>query len=174
VARTKPGLEPLALTVAVVWIAFVAASWLADPIANVLLRFHPVGRHALAREAQREAAIVAALLLVAGANVGCLFLGGGLVFVVAAAVSAALVLPVVAFHQRERGTRMRLAFGIWGALLALVGAVAIGCLAAAPARDHDHPAFLAGLLAAGAFLLGAIATTWASAGVRVLESRSRG
>jgi hypothetical protein len=58
--------NPLVIGLAVLWITFVAATWLSVPIANVALRFSAVGRAVLPRDQRRSStaflAFVAAAL----------------------------------------------------------------------------------------------------------------
>jgi Tfp pilus assembly protein PilF len=48
--------NPIVLTLIVLWIAFVVLTWLGAPLANVALRFSPVGREVLPADQKRSSA----------------------------------------------------------------------------------------------------------------------
>lgn len=49
-ADSMPALKPWVMPLLVAYLVFVLGSWLAVPLANLVLRFHPFGRLALSRE----------------------------------------------------------------------------------------------------------------------------
>jgi len=51
----SPALAPLAGLLALIYLSFVFLTWLADPCFNLMLRLHPVGKHALFRHQIRAA-----------------------------------------------------------------------------------------------------------------------
>ena len=54
--------NPLVLTLIILWAAFVALTWLGEPLANVALRFSKVGRAVLPAEQKRSSAAFLAFL----------------------------------------------------------------------------------------------------------------
>ena len=85
--------NPLVLTLIILWIAFVALTWLGEPLANLALRFSPVGRAVLPADQKRSSAAFVAFLgaallavvltfAVSGGFAGTAFTTGLLAFVV--------------------------------------------------------------------------------------------
>jgi Tfp pilus assembly protein PilF len=71
VARGYPGIEPLVTPLLILGFGFVLMTWVAGPLANFLLQFHPLGRLALTREEKVQASLIggffaAAALCLAG------------------------------------------------------------------------------------------------------------
>jgi Tfp pilus assembly protein PilF len=69
-ARTNPELAWVTTPLIVAYIAFALMTWLAAPLMNLLLRLHPVGRHALSTEQRRTTNVVGGLLLAAATAYG--------------------------------------------------------------------------------------------------------
>jgi len=122
VAESNPAAAPFFMPVFWALVAFIALSWIAQPMFNLLLLFDRDGRHALddvqVRQARWLAACVALALVLLGAFVAGIA-GMGL----AAAVAAAMIIPVVTAAGSEgHGARLR-----WGAAigLALLGGLAV-------------------------------------------------
>jgi tetratricopeptide (TPR) repeat protein len=63
--RANPGLAWVTTPLIVAYVAFALMTWLAAPLMNLLLRLHPVGRHALSTEQRRTTNVVGGLLLAA-------------------------------------------------------------------------------------------------------------
>jgi hypothetical protein len=63
VARENPALAPWLIPLAVAVMVFAAMTWLADPLGNLLLFLHPLGRMSLKREERWQAMLVGACLL---------------------------------------------------------------------------------------------------------------
>ncbi|HEX4795750.1 MAG TPA: tetratricopeptide repeat protein [Humisphaera sp.] len=68
----QPSLGPLLWPLIIAYMVFAVMTWLADPLFNLLLRLHPLGRHALSR-VQTMAANCIGLLL--AASLVCICLG---------------------------------------------------------------------------------------------------
>jgi tetratricopeptide (TPR) repeat protein len=117
--------NPFVIALIVLWIAFVALTWLGVPLANVALRFSPVGRAVLPADQKRSSAAFLA------------FLGGaGLAVVVALAVRPGFlvtVLPMVllafvvgnAHVPKRRWRRIVYASAITAGVAAFVGGTLI-------------------------------------------------
>jgi Tfp pilus assembly protein PilF len=125
--------NPLVIGLIVVWIAFVAATWLSVPIANVALRFSTVGRAVLPRDQRRSStaflAFVGAALL---AVVLCLGVSRG--FVGTAIAVGLFAFPVGSAHAlSRRPRRIVYATAVTGGIAAFVGGVlmAVGLESAA-------------------------------------------
>jgi hypothetical protein len=66
-ARNNPELSPWISPITTAYVVFVLFTWLAAPIFNLMLRVHPLGKHALSEEQRSESNwILLVLLLGAG------------------------------------------------------------------------------------------------------------
>lgn len=72
--KQNPELAPFLTPIIVSYLVFVLFTWLAQPFFNLLLRFHPLGRHALSTEERREADLIGGCLAAAGLCFGLSFL----------------------------------------------------------------------------------------------------
>ncbi len=105
-------LWPIVITVAV----FVFLTWLANPLMNLMMRLHPMGRHALTPDQSRQSLLVGLALAVAALNFGLQCFNGGinpsclyLLFV---------VLPVSSIHAMQPGWPRQVATAV-GILIAI-------------------------------------------------------
>ena len=140
--------NPFVLGLIVLWALFVAATWLAAPIANVALRFSPVGRAVLPADQKRSsAAFVAFLGAALLALVLSLAVSGG--FVLTAFTTALLAFAVGNAHTpRRRLRRIVYASAIAAGLAAFIG----GALVAAGPETAGAVLVLVALLSAAALL----------------------
>jgi tetratricopeptide (TPR) repeat protein len=98
--------NPLLGTVCVIYLLFLCAAWLADPLFNVLLRFHPLGKHAMST-GQRIGANQ--LITLAGVILG-IALAAQLANWTARTVAVGavlLLLPIVSLLSRPPGRQRR-------------------------------------------------------------------
>lgn len=112
-ANTHPELAPWIEPITTAYLVLVLFTWLAQPIFNLLLRLHPIGRHALSAEQRSETNWIGGCLLAAAAAYGLSFLGGWCILLEESAFNwAMLTLPLhIVFHCRaERSKRIM----IWG------------------------------------------------------------
>ncbi|MEX2187298.1 MAG: tetratricopeptide repeat protein [Pirellulales bacterium] len=103
-ARNNPEWAPFLWPLLGIYIAFVVMTWLAYPLFNLMLRLHPLGKHALTPDQRMGANCVG----------GCLALAVGFAIVsvvadwgwaiIASVVFAALMLPTAGTFQCSRGT----------------------------------------------------------------------
>lgn len=121
--QEMPALQPLITPVLVLAAGFVFLTWTAQPLFDLMLFVHPVGRHALSREQRRSASLIGALLgfaLLVGAWGLFQNSSAGLV---GALMLGLLLIPVAAtFNQRPGPWR-------WGIGLATVSLVVCGLAA---------------------------------------------
>jgi len=73
VVANQPSLGPFLWPLIIAYMVFAVLTWLADPLFNLLLRLHPLGRHALSRT-QTMAANCIGLLLTAAIVFICMWL----------------------------------------------------------------------------------------------------
>jgi tetratricopeptide (TPR) repeat protein len=108
--RISDGDSPLAwgaLVVAVLATVFIALTWLANPLMNLMMRFHPHGRHALTPDQRHQSSLIAFCLLAAiGFFVAEINLGYNYVTSVMVLV---LCVPLMLIHNSEKGWPRRVA-----------------------------------------------------------------
>lgn len=148
-AEKNPEWAPWIQPIRLLYLGFCLMTWLAQPLFNLVLRFHPFGRYALSEDQIRGANWVGACLgsgLVAG--LAGLFLGFPSALVILALVCLGLSLPVAAIYKCSPGWPRQVMQGVC-ALLAVLG---FGAAAVAPLIPD-----LAVLLGGG-FLIGFVAS----------------
>jgi hypothetical protein len=117
--------NPLVLALIILWIAFVALTWLGAPLANVALRFSPVGRAVLPADQRRSSAAFLAFLGAAGlALVLTLAVSGGFVGTIFATGLLAFVAGN-AHVPKRRWRRIVYASAITAGVAAFVGGALI-------------------------------------------------
>ena len=121
-AESNPSLAPWVTPILVVYAAFLALTWLGDPIFNLLLRLHPIGKYCLDKTELMASTWTGALML--------LTLIGGLAWLLSgiggfgglALVSVAMLIPVSSSIGRGKakgGKALRLFAAILGVIAAL-------------------------------------------------------
>jgi hypothetical protein len=167
-AAQFPALLPIAVPFAALWFLFLIATWVSDPIFNLLLLLHPKGRHAL-KAVQRRTAILVGCTLIAATLVGIVAaLGARGAGLVAGAGVAFLILPISAVATCAPG-KGRTFLAIWAALVAAFVLVAVEqTLFPGALWNREDGAFAA----LGAGLLGGVASTWMARFVRARARRS--
>lgn len=121
VSRDNPGLQPFLMPLIVLYIIFVYSSWIAGPISNLILRLHPLGKHALTEDERQGSSLTgiclcaAALTMLAGflLNSSPLMLGGTVLFV--------LLIPVAGMYSTRPGGSARKSLGWYAGVLAVAG-----------------------------------------------------
>lgn len=127
VAETNPQTKPIAMVVGVLYLLFVAITWLAMPLSNVLLRLHPMGKYALSREQLVASNAVGAMLLVSLLWTAAAAVAGEIVLLFPAAMFFSLMLSVSPVMECEKGWPRWTSLGI---AVALVGGAAMSSLCA--------------------------------------------
>ena len=145
------GDSPLVIALIVVWIAFLAVTWMSVPIANLALRLSPVGRAVLPEDQRRSSAaflafVVAALIAVA------LSVAVSTGFVLTAVTAGLLAFAVGSAHGLGR-RRKRVVYG--GAIAACVTAFVGGSLIGVRVGDYSLGAIIVVVA-----LLSAVALIW--------------
>lgn len=121
VATNNPGLQPFLMPLIVFYIAFVFSSWIAGPISNLILRLHPLGKHALTDDEKRGsflvgicfAAAVSAILAGLLLNNSTLILGGTVLFI--------LMIPAGGLFSTQPGGKARQQLSWYAGVLAVAG-----------------------------------------------------
>ena len=126
VARSNPALAPLIYPFIALYVLFALSSWIAVPIANLFLRLHPIGKHALTDDEKAGSNIAGGLLgLSIFALTGYLISGAGqLLFL--GIVFGLLLVPAGGTFSVSAGTTARRSLTIYS--LALGAAGIIGAL----------------------------------------------
>jgi tetratricopeptide (TPR) repeat protein len=126
-ADKSPQLAPFLYPLLFAYFGFVLMTWLAYPLFNLLLRFHPFGRHALSPDQTRGANVLAASL---GVTLACLVaaLATGIdILLFATVMFTLLALPASAIYVCESGwprqamTAITLGLGFLVLSIVLVG-----------------------------------------------------
>ena len=116
--RISDGDSPLAwgaLIVAILATVFVALTWLANPLMNLVMRFHRHGRHALTAEQRTQSTLIGYCLVVA-IGFFILELGTGDQHIVSL-MMLVLCVPVLLIHLSEAGWPRRVAALVAGVFL---------------------------------------------------------
>jgi tetratricopeptide (TPR) repeat protein len=106
------------------YIAFAMLTWMADPFFNLLLFFHPKGRHALT-EGEWRASLAASVLLFVAAAGGILYLCGFHAVTLLAAMFYAMLVPHVHTAMQVQNKRHKPIFLLYCALLGIAGSVGL-------------------------------------------------
>lgn len=123
-AKGNPTLEPVAAAISVLYLVFMAATWLAKPLFDLILRLDAFGRLCLSEDQIKGSNLLGATLLAAlGLALAGWFLPSGLLLT-AALGCLALCLPVSGIYQARIPARRRVHAAIAGGLaLAGLGAL---------------------------------------------------
>ena len=167
VARANPDLQPWILPFLLLYGAFVLLTWVADPLFDLLLRLHPVGRLALTRDQHRASTAFAALALLALAAVAVRVVTGWDGALVAALGLLALVIPATSLFACDPGRPRRL-MTVYTLVMAAGLVASVGLLAA---RDAGAGGGIAWAIAAGVVLLGAVGAPWVANAATAARSR---
>lgn len=136
IAADHPALAPWVLPLRIAYVLFVLLSWTAQPLFNLLLRFHRFGRLALSKEQTTASNWLAACL---GAAASFLILSaatGNFGFALAALVCGVLLIPVSGVFACPQGWPRQVA-RIFAVALALIGLA--GAMLAARYAHLDAP-----------------------------------
>lgn len=122
--KTYPEFEPYINGLLILYLVFVFMSWAASPLGDLMLKLHPLGRHALNRDQRVRANWVGGTLLAGAATLGagialdiapCIFFG---------ALGLFMLIPVSGVWIVEAGSRRRL-LGLYALGLAVLGSFTI-------------------------------------------------
>ncbi|MDB5047404.1 MAG: hypothetical protein JWO30_475 [Fibrobacteres bacterium] len=147
-ARAYPPFEPAAMVIGVMYVLFMAATWLARPLFDLVLRLDRFGRLCLSEDQIKGSNWLGLTLLASLAFLAVLFATGNGDFLAAAIGCLALSVPVAGIYQtaNPKRRRFRAAYSI---ALALLGV----CALVLPDVNHR-------VMAGGVFVGGVIVYTW--------------
>ena len=105
IAAQFPWFSPYVLPLIMFYLLFVMMSWIATPLFNTFLRFHPFGKHLLTRKEKWASNLTgAAILMGAGLFVLTLLITGEVVFsLIPLLLSIYLTIPISVAFQTEPG-----------------------------------------------------------------------
>lgn len=127
-ARRNPALEPYVLPVVLLFAGFAILTWILEPLFNIALLFHPIGRYALNRRERAGALVVASSLLCAVLALSAGVATGTVELGVAGFVLLFFCLPLSGTFGMDNPRRRRV-LAICTAALGAIG-IAAGVLAA--------------------------------------------
>jgi tetratricopeptide (TPR) repeat protein len=158
-ARSNPDLALWVAPFRILYVCFALLTWLADPVFNLFLFAHPLGRHALSREQRRQALLVgfcfAGALVLSLAAINPAFREDDLL---AALIFGLLAIPTSAIYSCHQGWP-RTVMAIFAGALALVGGAAALLLALFHPQPKSGLFSVAGELT-NLFFLGTFASMW--------------
>lgn len=130
-ARANPELAWVTTPLIVAYMAFVLMTWLAAPLMNLLLRLHPIGRHALSTEQRRTTNVVGGLLFAAAVAYGVRLYSGRDGLELLALYFTIAALPGSLIFRGDRGWPRWVLAGMTASIVAIAVAVwlaAVGIL----------------------------------------------
>lgn len=157
--RSHPEWSPWISPVQVLYLVFALMTWLAYPVFNLMLFFHPFGRHALDRDQRWQATVVGLCL-----GLGLVSLSATLLvsapspYMLSAFVFGLMAIPLAAIFSCSEGWPRRV-MAMIAILLVAAGLTAVGVrIVINPTRGSSLAAL--GGAALGVFLLGTFISQW--------------
>jgi tetratricopeptide (TPR) repeat protein len=147
-ANAYPAFEPAAMVIGVLYVLFMAATWLARPLFDLVLRLDRFGRLCLSQDQIRGSNLLALTLSASLAFLILRFATGNDAFLSAAIGSLALSVPVAGIHLTANPKRRRFR-AVYSIALAVLGV----CALALPDASQRG-------IASGLFVGGIIVYTW--------------
>ncbi|MFO0902850.1 MAG: tetratricopeptide repeat protein [Pirellulales bacterium] len=152
IGAVVPALAPYSGVLQTLYLVFVLATWLLDPLANLLMRLHPDGKYALSRRQLVQANCVGVLVALALAGLAAYFVRESRAGQILA-LTAALLIPAVVGALSCEAAKPRLAMWAVTAALFVVGATTTCLLAIAEFAPQWTPSIAASLVPTGFLLL---------------------
>ena len=171
IGKTAPALELPVTILTAVYLLGVYFIWIAEPLGNLLLRLHPLGKHALSRDQRHGAHLIGACYLVAFGHIVPaamgMMLGWELFF-----RWIALVVPASAVFRCAAG-RPRMIMAAATAAIAFFGIMLPELFVLPPFQHARIPVVFGNLLVLGIqnFWLGIGLSTWLANGLIVASRR---
>jgi len=152
-AKNYPDLQIFLMPLIVLYILFVFSSWIAGPVSNLVLRLHPLGKHALTDDEKQGSTLVGLCF-----GVGLLSLVAGVLTVTVAPIAAGIVLlvltiPIGGMYSTTPNRSARKTLTWYAGLLAAAGLVL-------PAIGHVLDLEQLVLIGFGIFGIGIFAYGW--------------
>lgn len=122
-ARNNPAIGPFVVPIILTIVGLIVLTWIANPLFNTFLRFHPFGRHLLDPIQKTASNVIAPLLLmgvIGGFIVGIAY--GPMVGLAFFMICLLLIIPIAGTFSCELGWPMYLMAAV-AAILGIVGAL---------------------------------------------------
>lgn len=162
-ARSYPSLSPWILPVQCAYIAFALLTWLADPLANLMLRLNRFGRLALSEEQTESSNWVGGCLLLSVLGLGVYALSGfNSDYLLGPIVFFALALPIASVWKCAKGWP-RTVMICYAAIMAFLGAGTVVAVL------FDSAKISVGLVSA--FAIGFIGCPWLVNGLAMVKPK---
>jgi tetratricopeptide (TPR) repeat protein len=116
-----PAATPWIMPLLVAYVLFAALTWIASPVFNLILRLHPVGRHALTDDQKRESTWIGALLGTSLAALGAWFATSDALALLLAMHAGFLLIPLSS-RWRCQGAARRIMTWVTGGIAAVAAA----------------------------------------------------
>lgn len=153
VSANNPGLEPYLTPLIIVYIIFVYSSWIAGPISNLILRLHPLGKHALSDDEKQGSFLTGLCLAAAALVMGAGFLLANAELILTGTVLFVLLIPVGGMYSTRPGGKARKQLAWYAGVLAFAG---LGMPLLGALLNNEG----LGSLGLGIFGIGALAYGW--------------
>lgn len=121
VGENVPALAPLVYPLAAVYVIFAFSSWIAKPVSNLFLRFHPLGKHALSPDEKLGSNVLGSLALASLLSFGAFFLVHNDIAFRLGLVLGILMIPAGGAFNIPEGTSSRRSLLVYAGLLAALG-----------------------------------------------------
>ena len=121
VARSNPALAPLLYPIIALYVLFALSSWIAVPIANLFLRLHPIGKHALTEDEKMGSNIAGGLVGLSLLSLAGYFISNAGQLLFLGLVFGLLLVPAGGTFSVSEGTKARRSLTIYSLALAAVG-----------------------------------------------------
>lgn len=162
-SRSNPSLRPWIFPVQCAYVAFALLTWLADPLANLMLRLNRYGRLALSEEQTESSNWVGGCLLLSVLGLAIWALSGfNPDYLLGPILFFAMALPIASVWKCAEGWPRKIMIA-YAAVMGLLGAGTIVAVLA------DNGTFSGNL--ASAFAIGFIACPWLSNGLAMVKPK---
>lgn len=161
IANSSPSLAPFIQPILYLYIAFCLTTWIVQPLSNLTLFLHPLGKHALDRDEKLQAKWTGGLILVALMFLGLSLLSGETnTFGYGALVFGLLVIPVSSIFSTSEGWPRKMMV-LYSAGLAVCGLISYFLMTSADHIAGSENSESGGILIS-LFLLGGFIAPWVS------------
>ena len=118
-----PILAPILLPLIIFYIIFAFSTWIAQPISNLFLRLHPVGKYALSADEILATNIIALLAIASLACIGIFFATQAEFYLIAGGYFGLLMIPTGGTFGLPAESKSRKYMALYSFVLAGIGAI---------------------------------------------------
>lgn len=120
-----PALQPFLFPLIAAYIIFAFSSWIAKPISNLLLRLHPMGKHALTEDEIRGANFAGVIAAVSLINLALFFATGNDLFNYLFIIIGVMLIPVSGAFNTDPKSKARQMLSIYAGVLGVIGLIPV-------------------------------------------------